>query len=91
MSAMVSHLQGDGLQVHGVLGYGRPADELIRIAREQELELLVVGSHGHRFIADMALGRTVSPLLHGLSIPVLVVPARSEPTEATKSTDAGSA
>ena len=31
-------------------------------------------THGHRFLADLALGQTVTPVLHRLNIPVLVVP-----------------
>jgi manganese transport protein len=72
---LADHLQQHGLTVQGVLGYGNPADEIIRIAREQHLDLLVVGSHGHRLLADLALGQTVAPLLHRLNIPVLVVPS----------------
>jgi manganese transport protein len=81
IAELIAHLRSDGLHARGVLGYGRPADELIRIVRQEGVELLVVGSHGHRFIADMALGRTVSPILHGLRIPVFVVPIGSEPAK----------
>ena len=38
-----------------------------------------MGTHGHGFFADLALGQTVSPLLHKLPIPVLVVPNRPGP------------
>jgi manganese transport protein len=77
ISQLAHHLRSDGLQVDGVLGYGKPADELVRIARDQELDLLVLGTHGHGFLADLALGRTVSPVLHRLTIPILVVPSRN--------------
>jgi manganese transport protein len=76
MAELVEHLRADGLPAEGVLGYGSPPDELVRLVREQKVDLLVLGTHGHRFLADMALGSTVSPLLHRLSIPVLVVPSR---------------
>ena len=68
--------RADGLQAEGVLGFGTPPEELVRIARERKFDLMVLGTHGHRFFADMALGRTVSPVLHRLKIPVLVVPTR---------------
>jgi manganese transport protein len=77
ITQLADHLRSDGLQVDGVLGYGTPADELVRIAREQELDLLVLGTHGHGFLADLALGQTVSPVLHRLTIPILVVPSRT--------------
>jgi manganese transport protein len=76
IARLVDHLRRDGLQAEGVLGYGSPPQELVRLSRERQLDLLVVGTHGHRFLADLALGETVSPVLHRLSIPVLVVPTR---------------
>jgi manganese transport protein len=86
---LADYLQHRGLAVQGVLGYGEPAKELIRIAQEQRLDLLVVGSHGHGLLADLALGQTVTPLLHRLNIPVLVVPGRSAtpPASSPKLTD----
>jgi len=79
LTDLAEHLRADGLNALGVLGFGDPAEELVRIVNEQRLDLLVVGSHGHRFLADLALGRTVSPVLHRLTIPVLVVPNRPLP------------
>jgi manganese transport protein len=70
----VTTLRKQGLHAEGVLGYGVPVEELVRLVGEQRLDLLVLGAHGHRFLADLALGETVSPLLHRLPIPVLVVP-----------------
>lgn len=77
MERLVMHLREEGIRTKGVLGYGYPPEELVRIAQEQHLDLLVLGTHGHRFLADLTLGQTVSPVLHRLSIPVLVVPTRS--------------
>jgi manganese transport protein len=74
MEELVEHLRRQGLRVSGALGFGTPAEELIRLVTEQRLDLLVVGTHGHRFLADLALGATVAPVLHRLTIPVLVVP-----------------
>jgi manganese transport protein len=79
MAALVDHLRTDGLTAEGLLGYGSPPEELVRIARDRQFDLLVLGTHGHRFFADLALGQTVAPVLHRLTIPVLVVPTRSAP------------
>jgi manganese transport protein len=79
MAKLAGHLARNGLAVQGVLGYGNPAEQIVRIAKEKKLDLLVLGTHGHRFLADLALGQTVSPVIHRLAIPVLVVPTRSGP------------
>jgi manganese transport protein len=85
LAELVRHLRQAGLQAEGTLGYGEPPGELVRIAREQQLDFLVLGTHGHRFFADMALGQTVAPVLHRLAIPILVVPtaARTSADSAT--------
>jgi manganese transport protein len=74
LGELVKLLRGKGLDVDGVLGYGDPPAELVRVARQRRLDFLVVGTHGHRFFADLALGQTVAPVLHRLQIPILVVP-----------------
>jgi manganese transport protein len=85
MAELSEHLRKDGLDARGVLGYGSPPEELVRISRDEQLDLLVLGTHGHRFLADLALGQTVAPVLHRLSIPVLVVPSRPAPAPAVSS------
>ena len=81
MAELIAELRHRGLNAHGVLGFGKPAEELVRIALHQHLDLLVVGTHGHGFLADLALGQTVAPMLHNLPIPVLVVPSRGQKSE----------
>ena len=40
---LVKYLQAEGLQAEGVLGYGEPAAELVRIARKRKLRLSGAG------------------------------------------------
>ena len=75
MAQLVGHIRGQGLDADGALGFGRPADELVRLVTAHHLDVLVLGTHGHRFLADLALGSTVAPVLHRLTIPVVVVPS----------------
>lgn len=74
LAELVAHLRRGGLAAAGDLGYGEPAKELLRMVRERGLDLLVLGTHGHRLLSDLALGQTVSPLLHRTPVPILVVP-----------------
>jgi manganese transport protein len=74
LADLVQHLRREGFEARGVLGFGNPVNELARLAAKEEMDLLVMGTHGHRLLADLALGQTVAPLLHQLAIPILVVP-----------------
>jgi manganese transport protein len=46
---------------------------LIDFAASHEVDMLVMGSHGHRLIGDLIWGQTVDPVRHRVGIPVLVV------------------
>ncbi|MCX6601615.1 MAG: Nramp family divalent metal transporter [bacterium] len=62
-----------GLRVEIELGYGEPAREIVRLAAETKLDLLVLGAHGHRFPQDILFGATATRVRHGLKIPVFMV------------------
>jgi len=67
------------VESHGVssewrVGAGRPAEELARLVREVEAELVIVGGHGHSGLADLARGTVVDALRHRISASLLVVP-----------------
>jgi manganese transport protein len=66
-------LKQKGFKAKAILSAGRPAPEIIRIARKEKIDLLLMGSHGHRFLGDMLFGETVSAVRHNLEIPILVV------------------
>ncbi|WP_428939811.1 Nramp family divalent metal transporter [Fontivita pretiosa] len=76
--AAILQSQLDG-QVDGVrlmLGYGNVRRELVRLAREAQLDLLIVGGHGHRGLDDILRGTTIDGVRHSLAIPVVAVPSR---------------
>jgi manganese transport protein len=55
------------------LGYGDVQRELIRLVNDNQIDLLVLGGHGHRGITDLLRGTTIDGVRHGLKIPVLAV------------------
>jgi manganese transport protein len=62
-----------GVEVEMFLGFGDVIKELLRMVREQEIDILVMGGHGHRGLADLLFGSTISPLRHELEIPIIIV------------------
>ncbi|RPH38040.1 iron/manganese transporter [bacterium] len=73
LEAIASQLRSSGLEVIPVLGYGRVTTELVRLAKANKVDLLVMGGHGHKYLADFLFGTTISKVRHELGIPVLVV------------------
>jgi len=73
LDEIATELRGTGLPVEIMLLHGTPAQQLISFGESHGVDLLVMGSHGHRAISDIILGETVAPVRHGTQIPVLVV------------------
>ncbi|HVO75059.1 MAG TPA: Nramp family divalent metal transporter [Ignavibacteriaceae bacterium] len=67
-------LKSEGFTTHVAIGGGEPENEIARICRLEGLELLIVGSHGHKFIKDIVYGSTANEVRHKLRIPVLAIP-----------------
>jgi len=69
---------GPAAGVRGVLGYGPVAKELLRMSKEAQIDLLVVGGHGHSGIRDLIHGQTIPRLRHGLGVPIFTSHRKSK-------------
>lgn len=69
----VQNLQDIGLNAEGHLGFKNRAKEIVRIVKDHEADILVIGAHGHAGIKDFIYGETVNTVRHELNIPVLIV------------------
>jgi len=80
----LDQLQGElharGLTVETRLAMGDPATELIKVSQEQNVDLIAMSTHGHRFIKDILLGATADKVRHVVKVPVLLLRARDRDT-----------
>jgi manganese transport protein len=73
LESIAVQLRASGIEVHSVLGFGRVPEQIIKFAKEEQIDLLVMGGHRHRGWKDIFFGASISEVRHRLSIPVLVV------------------
>ena len=66
-------LMAQGYQVEIALGYGNPAKAIAQIVNQSEIDLLVLGAHGHKGIKDIIFGTTLDSLRHRVKVPVLII------------------
>ncbi len=69
----VAQLRQQGIQAESKLGFRSRSREIVRLVKECQAELLVIGAHGHSGIKDWFYGETIETVRHDLKIPVLVV------------------
>jgi nucleotide-binding universal stress UspA family protein len=68
-------LAEEGFACDAVLALGEPSDEIIKLARERNVDLIAMTTHGHRFISDLLYGATADKVRHAVDVPVLLVRA----------------
>ncbi len=72
--ALREPLEKDGVpSVRAVLGYGPVSRELARLAKQEKVDFVVMGGHGHRGVSDVLRGETISTLRHKVNVPILAV------------------
>ncbi len=73
MDTYITQLTEKGYSVTSEIGFRNRIKEIVRIVKENQADMLVIGAHGHTGIKDILYGATVNAVRHELKIPVLVV------------------
>lgn len=62
-----------GYNVSTNLGYGSPKTAIPELVNSFNSDVLVLGSHGHKWFKDLLFGTTINAVRHSVKIPVLIV------------------
>jgi len=73
LSTLARAIGNRGVETETCLGFGDVPKEIIRMVGEQSVDILVMGGHGHRGMNDILFGSTITPVRHGLGIPIVIV------------------
>ena len=73
LRALTDEARGRLGALHEHVVVGKPADEILRLARELAVDLIVVGSHGVDPVAHLFVGSVAERVEHGATCPVTVV------------------
>ena len=73
LAHLTREIEEADLPVEFLLLHGQPAEAIISAVESAGIDMLVMGSHGHRGMDDLVFGQTVSAVRHAIDIPVLVV------------------
>jgi nucleotide-binding universal stress UspA family protein len=76
LAGIERELAGEGFNVSVVLAMGDPSSEIVRISREQKVDLIAMATHGHRLIGDIIHGSTANKVRHQVAVPVLLLKAQ---------------
>ena len=78
LAELEAEFSGEGFAVSSVLAMGDPATEIIRVARENKVDLIAMSTHGHGLIGDIIHGSTAHKVRHQAEMPVLFLKAQKQ-------------
>ncbi len=67
----------EGFACNAVLALGEPSGEIIKLAKDKDVDLIAMTTHGHRFISDILHGATADKVRHEVNVPVLLLKVKS--------------
>jgi nucleotide-binding universal stress UspA family protein len=67
-----------GLDVEELIVYGDAAAEIVRVAKDRKVDLIVIASHGRTGLGRILFGSTAEAVVRHASCPVLVVKPSQE-------------
>ncbi len=70
---IVDKLKKQGIAAHGVVAWGMPADEILYYARKNEVDLIIMSTHGRSGVSRWAFGSVADKVMRYSPVPVLVV------------------
>src|SRR6516225_6792981 len=76
LESVQTEFQSEGIPAEAELAYGDPAEEIIKWVKQKGCDLVAMSTHGHRFLADLFLGATVTRVRHSIGVPVLLLRAK---------------
>jgi nucleotide-binding universal stress UspA family protein len=70
-------LTSEGFSCDAVLALGEPSDEIVKLAREKNVDLIAMTTHGHRLVSDILYGATADKVRHAVDVPVLLLKVKN--------------
>ena len=74
MRTLVKDLEAESVDCEYILRDGKPDDIIVKIANEQEVDLIVMGTNGKDSLTDLFVGTTAQKVVESATCPVLVMP-----------------
>jgi universal stress protein A len=72
MARLVAEARSHGRTVHERISPGKAAAEILRVAREDEIDMIVMGTHGRGTLSHVLFGSTTERVVRKAPCPVLI-------------------
>lgn len=77
LDEVVERLKGKGIDARGLVEYGPVVVTIMRVARQEEVGLIALASHGRGGMTDVYYGSVAAGILQRIDRPLLIVRAQN--------------
>jgi manganese transport protein len=67
------NLQNLGYKAQILIGFGKASQAIADLTKKHQMDLLVMGTHGHSGLSDLIFGTTLDTVRHKVQIPILII------------------
>jgi nucleotide-binding universal stress UspA family protein len=75
LAALTSSLRDKGIDAELLFVSGTAVEEILSVVNEHQIDLLVMGSHGHGALYGLLVGTVTEGVLHQAGCPMLIIPS----------------
>ena len=73
LERVAEEFEREGFDADAVLASGDPGAEICAAAQREQVDLIAMATHGHKFLADIVRGSVANDVRHATAVPVLLV------------------
>jgi nucleotide-binding universal stress UspA family protein len=73
LERVAEEFEREGFDADAVLASGDPGAEICAAAQREQVDLIAMATHGHKFLADIMRGSVANDVRHATAVPVLLV------------------
>ncbi len=73
LDAVVKRLNEAGVKAQSVVSFGKPAEEIVRVAEHEGCDLIAMSTHGRNALGRGILGSVTDKIIHSSNLPTLTM------------------
>jgi nucleotide-binding universal stress UspA family protein len=73
VDAFEAQLRAQGVDTHGIVRKGDPANEIVKVASEYEVDVIVMTTRGRRGLDKLLIGSVAEAVMSGCAYPVTLI------------------
>ena len=73
LATVADNLKKEGIAVQTAVSQGRPEDEILDYAKKNQIDLIIMSTHGKSGVSRWVMGSIADRVVHHSTVPVLIV------------------